>query len=226
MIVYVAASPARRRVIWRTSLVTSLFGLTEPLFVPAYWNPPSLFDLAARTRFDLESLIFSFAIGGIGAASYAALTGATLQSVDVPERHHPRHKYHFLAVWGPFVLFPFIALLPWNPIYPAIACLLMGAGAAMICRPDLRRNIIVGGVLFTFLYGAFMLALVWSVPGFIARVWNLPALSGVLIGGIPLEELLFGAAFGAYWGGAYEHLTWHRTLAPVRSPSPETNTTV
>lgn len=40
-----------------------LLGFTEPLFVPAYWNPPTLFDLAQRTGFDIESLIFTFAIG-------------------------------------------------------------------------------------------------------------------------------------------------------------------
>lgn len=43
------------------------FGLTEPLFVPEYWMPPSLFDLALNTDFDIESLIFYFGIGGIGA---------------------------------------------------------------------------------------------------------------------------------------------------------------
>ena len=42
-------------------------------------------------------------------------------------------------------------------------------------------------------------------------MWNLRALSGVLIGGIPLEELLFGFTFGWYWTGVYEHFSWART---------------
>ena len=46
--------PGKRRVMWRVSLVTAVFGLTEPIFVPSYWNPPSLFELAQRTRFDIE----------------------------------------------------------------------------------------------------------------------------------------------------------------------------
>ena len=58
-----------------------------------------------------------------------------------------------------------------------------------------------------------MLALVLSVPGYIELVWNLPALSGVLVYGIPLEELLFGAAFGLYWSGVYEHFTWSESVA-------------
>jgi hypothetical protein len=40
-------------------------GLTEPFFVPEYWTPPSLFNLTEKTGFDIESLIFSFAIDGI-----------------------------------------------------------------------------------------------------------------------------------------------------------------
>ena len=62
--------PEHRDVMWKTSLFMAPFGLTEPLFVPEYWNPPSLFDLAQRTGFDIESIVFSFAIGGIGAVLY------------------------------------------------------------------------------------------------------------------------------------------------------------
>jgi hypothetical protein len=35
----------------------------HPWPIPEYWNPPSLFDLAQRTGFDIESLIFGFAFG-------------------------------------------------------------------------------------------------------------------------------------------------------------------
>ena len=56
----------RRMMLW-ASLFTAPLGLTEPLFVPEYWNPPSLFDLAQTTGFDIESVIFCFGIGGIGA---------------------------------------------------------------------------------------------------------------------------------------------------------------
>jgi hypothetical protein len=65
--------PGFRRKMLRVSMATSLLGLSEPIFVPEYWNPPSLFDLAQRTGFDIESLVFCFAIGGIGAVMYNAL---------------------------------------------------------------------------------------------------------------------------------------------------------
>ena len=63
-----------------------------------------------------------------------------------------------------------------------------------------------------------MLLLVVFTPGYIEQVWNLPALSGVLLFGIPLEELAFGFAFGMYWAGVYEHFTWkHAAAGGVRA---------
>lgn len=64
------------------SLWTSLLGLTEPLFVPEYWAPPSLFDLASRTGFDIESFIFSFAIGGIAVVIYEHFTWRRIKTTQ------------------------------------------------------------------------------------------------------------------------------------------------
>ena len=201
-----------RKVMWRTSLVTALFGFTEPIFVPSYWNPPSLFELAQRTRFDLESLIFSFAIGGIGCAIYETLTKRDLVPVGTAEKRRARHRLHRWVLLAPIFLFVPLYFSPWNAIYPSLICLLIGAIASVICRPDLLRKTLLGGLLFSGVYAVFMLGLLWSAPGYIEQVWNLRALSGILIAGIPLEEILFGIAFGMYWTGVYEHLAWTETV--------------
>ena len=207
------ANPLLRRVMWRVSAITALFGLTEPLFVPAYWLPPSLFDLAQRTRFDVESVIFSFAIGGIGVVLYNALTRTHLAPVPAAVHREPLHRFHTMALLIPAITFVPLAFLPWNAIYAAIVALVLGSVASVICRPSLARRTLTGGLLFLGFYALFMLALVLSAPGYIEQVWNLPALSGVLVYGIPLEELLFGAAFGLYWSAAYEHFTWTESVA-------------
>jgi hypothetical protein len=67
------------------------------------------------------------------------------------------------------------------------------------------------GALFLGYYILFLLGLEWSAPGYIARVWNLEELSGIRLGFMPLEELLFAVAFGMYWAGIYEHATWTRS---------------
>lgn len=205
-----AAFPGQRRIMLLSSLLTSLFGLTEPIFVPEYWNPPSLFDLAQRTGFDIESLIFCFGIGGVGAVLYNGLTGKRLAPLSHHERNSRRHRFHRLALGAPLVAFVALYFLPWNPIYPGIAALLAGGLAGALCRPDLAGKTLIGGALFAVFYLLFLIGLEIMAPGYIGRVWNLPALSGAMVGAIPIEELLFGFGVGAYWSGVYEHLAWRR----------------
>lgn len=209
-----AVAPAFRRQMLQVSLTTSLLGLTEPIFVPEYWNPPSLFDLAQRTGFDLESLIFCFAIGGIGAFGYHVLAGQPLAPVGLQARRAARHRFHRLALAAPFIAFPPLYLLPWNPIYAGIVALVIGGVANMLCRPDLTRNTLLGGALFAGLYAVFMILLVAAAPGYVEQVWNLSALSGLRLGAIPVEEVAFGFGFGMYWTGIYEHFTWRHGAAP------------
>ena len=208
-----------RKVMMWASALTMPLGLTEPLFVPRYWNPPSVFDLAQTTGFDIESLIFCFAIGGVGTVLYQVATRRRLRPVGRDERRKRRHHYHRAALLAPVVAFPALCLAPWNPIYPAILAMAFGGAATMACRPDLKSDTLLGGVLFAAYYAVFMLLLEWSAPGYIARVWNLPALSGVMVAGIPLEELLFGFAFGTYWSGIFEHLTWQQLVNPGAAAS-------
>lgn len=214
------AFPAHRRAMWWASVFTTPFGLTEPLFVPEYWSPPSLFDLATRTGFDIESLIFCFGIGGVGAVLYNALTGAKLEPMPDHERRAPLHRHHYKALAAPFFVFPVLYLLPVNPIYPGIAAMVVGSITTMLCRPDLKRKTWVGGVIFTLYYALFVVALEWLSPGYVVRVWNLDALSGVLLGPVPLEELAFALSFGMYWSGVYDHYTWRRPSSEPGSALP------
>ena len=190
------------------SVFTAPFGLSEPLFVPEYWSPPSLFDLARTTGFDIESLIFCFGIGGSAAVLYNVITRARLEPMATGEHYAPLHRHHALAISTPFVAFLILYIFPWNPIYPSIIAMFMGALATMLCRPDLKTKTWIGGLLFLVYYAVFLWGLEWLSPGYIDRVWNMTALSGTKLIGIPLEELMFAIGFGMYWSGVYEHFTW------------------
>lgn len=196
-----------------TSLFTMPFGLTEPLFVPEYWSPPSLFDLAARTGFDIESFIFCFGIGGVGVALYNVFTGARFEPVAEGYRRSPLHRHHKLAIAAPFIAFPLLYFFPWSPIYPSFLAMVVGSIATVLCRPDLKRKTWVGGIIFTLYYWLFISGLELLSPGYIDQVWNLEALSGIMVFRIPLEEVLFAFTFGMYWAGVYEHFTWNKSVS-------------
>lgn len=208
-----AGRPDHRRPMLWASVFTAPFGLTEPLFVPEYWSPPSLFDLARRTGFDIESVVFSFGIGGVAAVLYNALTRRWLEMVGADHRARRRHRFHRWALAVPVLAFVPLYFLPWNPIDAAVVAMGLGSAAAIGCRPDLTAKTLATGGLFLIYYTVFLLALEGSAPGYIGRVWNLEALSGVLVGPLPLEELLFAVTFGLYWAGIYEHATWRQSRA-------------
>lgn len=195
------------------SLWTSIFGLTEPLFVPAYWNPPSLFNLAQNTGFDLESFIFSFGIGGLVVVLYEKFFPAEHVFLSQREKNMPRHRYHKLAVaTGPAVFLSLLAFSGLNPIYIVFISLMSGGAVLLYCRPDLGQKMVVSAFIFTIFYFIYFFTLLAMFPGYVEAVWNLAGISGILVLGVPLEELMFAFGFGFAWSSVYEHFRWYKIL--------------
>ncbi len=204
-------SDSQKEEMLMVSLWTSLLGLTEPLFVPEYWSPPSLFDLAMRTGFDIESLIFSFGIGGLAVILYSRIFRRQDMSMSTKEHHLPRHRFHLWALASaPVVLIVLLLATSLDPLHSSIIAMVVGGLATWYCRPDLKKKMITSAFIFLALYFFYFLTLIAISPGYVEQVWNLEDISGILIIGIPLEELLFALSFGFIWSSIYEHLTWKK----------------
>lgn len=205
------ALPKSRKKMMRVSLLTLPLGLTEPIFVPSYWAPPTVFNLANLYRVDLESFIFSFAIGGVASVIYETL-GENRKKMPSREMIFERHRFHRLAVLTPIFVFALLySTSAINPIYSTILALLAGAVATCLCRPDLKAMMIKGALIFSIVYFIiFWTTFVLAFAGYVSHVWKLTSLSGILIVGVPLEELLFAATLGAMWSSLYEHLGWYK----------------
>ena len=200
-----------RKEMFYTSLFTMPFGLTEPFFVPAYWSPPSLFNLAVRTGFEIESLIFSFAIGGIGSVIYEFIFKVKHKKMSKKEMHGKEHKYHFWALFLPIIVFFLLILFTnLNPIYFVSISMFVGGISVALCRPDLKKKVFIGGFLFLVLYFIFFLLFNLFYPNAVYNYWNLQAISGILLLGVPLEELIFAFTFGLMWSSVYEHIRGYK----------------
>ena len=70
-----------------------------------------------------------------------------------------------------------------------------------ICKPYYKSENI---------YFVFFLAFVSVYPNAVGDYWNPSVLSGILILGIPIEELAFAFSFGMMWSSVYEHINWYR----------------
>jgi len=210
LVVFLFSGKSKKEMLW-ASILTAPFGLTEPLFVPEYWNPPSLFNLAATTGFDIESLIFSFGIGGIGVVLYELFFSVKHHKMSKHEIHSGKHKWHLFALLsGPITFILLYFIISINPIYSASIAMFVGGISAGICRPDLKKKIFIGGILFLTLYFLFFLSFNLIYPSAVEQFWNLSAISGILFLGIPVEELIFAFSFGLMWSGVYEHITKYK----------------
>lgn len=193
------------------SLWTSLLGLTEPIFVPEYWNPPSLFNLAQKTGFDIESLIFAFAIGGLAVVIYEWFFKIKHKEVSLHEKKHSRHKFHLPILFSaPFIFILLSVFTNLNPIYTTFIALMGGGFLTWYCRPDLKKKMIISAFIFLGIYFFFFLFLAVISPNYVKEVWNLNVISGILILGVPLEELMFAFGFGFLWSSVYEHIKWYK----------------
>jgi hypothetical protein len=210
LVVYIFKKPFRKEML-KISLWTMPFGLAEPLFVPKYWNPPSVFNLAQNTGFDIESLILTFAMGGIASVLYKLILKRNNEPFPKADRNNHKHKIHFYLLFTPVVVFLLFAFLTnLNHIYCASIAMFAGAITSVLCRPDLKRKVWVGGFLFTVLYFLYFELLNVLFPGYVNAVWNFTNVSGILFLKVPLEELFFEFTFGMFWSGLYEHLFWFR----------------
>ena len=125
------------------------------------------------------------------------------------DRFGRRHRFHRpILLTAPVVFAAMTVATNWNPIYTSSAALLVGGILTLYCRPDLARSMFTTGISFAVFYFLFFLSLTLAHPGYVDRVWNLDAISGVLILGVPIEELLFAFSLGFLWSSAYEHATW------------------
>ena len=87
------------------SIGTAPLGLSEPLFYPDYWFPPTLFRLGEATGFDIESLIFSFAVGGLASSLFGVSDKYVLKPLADCEKSSRRHRYHKFLLSSPVWLF-------------------------------------------------------------------------------------------------------------------------
>jgi len=214
LVLFALKPSLRRQMLW-ASFFTMLTGLTEPIFVPRYWSPQSLFNLSATTHFDVESLIFSWGVGGIGSALYEAILNLKHIRMDSCEQKRERRWLHLLSLVSlPLVFSTLYFFTNINPIYCLTVGLLVGGLTAIACRPDLLWNALIGGLLFLGLYFTMFVLILAVFPDFI-NSWNHQALSGIFVIGVPLEELTYAFAFGMMWSCVYEHIRYY-TL-PIKS---------
>jgi len=180
---------------WRPMLLSGLLAVPYTLggaeITPAYWRP-------VRVAFFLtspEDIMFAFA-GGVLVWPIAGW--------PMRRRLVFRFRLSSLALaYLPFGLLAVALYLPCKLLgLPVMAAVMIPAGALWLLlvglRPRLWPVALAGGICFPLLHLAVAFAVFRMWPHFL-RQFNLANLSGILVLGVPLEELAWALAFGAVW---------------------------
>jgi hypothetical protein len=166
-----------------------------------YWRPETFNGWAIG----IEDFLFGFFIAGIGSVIYEEIFGKHYAK----RKNRQHHWSWFLVPVVALFLFSFnlFFFLGINSIYASVITFLVIAGVIIYFRRDLLMDSLVSGVLVgAFMFVAYLLYL--SVfPEVIHRWWLIDNISGILVLGIPVEELLWAFGWGMVAGPMYEFFT-------------------
>jgi hypothetical protein len=191
--------------IWGT-LVSMPFALTSLLFIPEYWQPPSLFNLDTTIHVGIEDFLWAGAVGGI-----ASILGEYILKERLVVARTSGRRIHyapFVVVVALFLVLEFA--FRHKTIYNMVISFAVGAIVVAFMRPDLIRLMLTGAMNFTLLYLLLFVYFLALYPDFVQRYYTLQNFIGIHILGVPIEELMFASTGGAIWSVAYEYLQGYR----------------
>jgi len=185
------------------------------MITPGYWDPPSLFNLDHITGgWGIEDVLFMFFTAGIAAASYKLLFKQAIVAKPVKAL-----KRHGALRFGLLIATILFLILPVNGMYLLIGFNLFGGLILMWQRRDLVKQALWGGLLFMIVYRLMFVVFNLLFPHFIPDFYHLQLTSHVMLWGVPIEEYLYGFAFGLLWAPLYEykHAYKNESLPPKQT---------
>jgi hypothetical protein len=184
-----------------TGALLSPFVALDALTTPSYWSPITTFNWPVG----IEGLLFTFFITGIAAVVY---------QIFFKKRYYGGKLRLSLSL---VFIVPAIAaalavyFLKVNIIYLFIFGFTFMACSEIILRRDLLLNSVFTSVIFATIYVITFSIWLFLSPESI-EWWNTPELTGLRVGGVPIEEVLFSLSLGLFVGPLYQFLTGGRQI--------------
>lgn len=200
----------------KVSLVGAGAGLiAEVWYFRDYWRPPTLAGVARPSP---EDALFGFAVTGIAFAAHKVVFRRAM-APGAPRRYPVSAG---LGLAGLAALVVGTASLGLNSIFVSSAAFVVGAAVMVTLRRDLLRPAAESAVLVVAaMLPVYLLLFDVLSPAYWDRYWLLRHTSwGILVlGNVPVTEILWYASWGTLAGIAYEFTTG-RLLRPLERAGP------
>jgi hypothetical protein len=204
LLIFLKRKDLRREMLW-ASFWGMPFGFVDFFLIPTYWNPDSLFGFTQKYGVGIESFIFVFVVAGIASVIYEFLRKKKPVKLVYNNRSH-----FWLIVFIALAYVVMSILFPSKAIYNLMIVGAVGAIITVYLRKDLWKQIFASAFIFSFLYFGVFLLVSLIFKGSVEHFYNLKNTWGILVLGVPLEEI--GVAFfvGAFWSTIYEYTKAYR----------------
>lgn len=183
------------------SLLVLPLALTEIFFVPDYWKP----DAVVNAKLSIEDFIFTFAIGGIIAVLYELFLARKFVHKKLCDCFGGEFSHAVTLMVSLIIVFILYFVFKLNFMYAVYFGIAFDLLIISLTRKDLIKDMLMTSFLFGVLYFLFFVFFIRIFPGFIGH-WNFEHLSGILILGVPLEEIVWAFGIGALIGPIYEYI--------------------
>jgi hypothetical protein len=199
-LVLYAARPDVRREMTVMGLLIGAFSVITAHYwwTSDWWHPLTI----THTKVGVEDFLMGFSSGGIMAAAY---------EVVFKKRYYPRKPKHHCP--GGLTLLLMLAFLTSWLVWGVGLTSFWASAIAMVStacfffylRRDLFANALLSGALMSSVSLLFYFSIILLSPDWIARTYDFSHLSGILVLGIPVEELAFWFLAGTVFGPFYEY---------------------
>lgn len=212
-VLFALAAKSRRAMLWSSLACGHAGPVSEYWHLKDYWGPDYLSEFRIGDWvFGVEDYLFAFAYAGISAGIFDLLIRRSGER-DLTEFSWP--GFAKLVLCGACVLGGMAALaaLAINSVPAIVIAFLVGAMFILARHPPwvpaaMGAGAIAAGLTFLAYWGFYFRLF----PGLLEGWWRPEALSGVLLAGVPLEEVVWAGAAAVFVGPAVRHCMGRRRL--------------
>ncbi len=186
------------------SLLVGLLAIFwSPYFWKDYWQPAYLFnfDLMGIRLGGIEDFLYGFFTGGIISVIYDEILG---RRISMKKKKNHRFLILFITSILSAFIFHILLFLEVNSIHAAFMSFASFLAVILLVRKDLLWDSIISGLFFGLLTLCLSVVYLVFFPGLIQKWWLLHKVSGILLVGVPIEELVWAFGMGAVAGPLYE----------------------
>ncbi|MBI5100820.1 MAG: hypothetical protein HZB33_03125 [Nitrospirae bacterium] len=169
-----------------------------------YWHPEYLFDITVGPlKFGVEDLITTFSVTGISATIFEFIA----RRRGMPKLPDFTAKiFYGMTINGVYALGVVILLatgLGMNSIYAVQITALLFAFLNSRKRKDFFVAAMPVGIIVALICWMTYSVLMPLFPGFFSQFWKLDRISGIMLGGVPVEELTWAFSVALLTGPFY-----------------------